>query len=164
MTCAQTSTAPDPAATRIASAWALALAVTGWAVCGAGPAAAQTSAQPAAMISVAVHNLQPGQGQLLVGLCRQHEFLTGGCLVTAVHPVLTNPQLVQLAGAPAGEYAVQVVYDKNKNLKMDTGPYGAPAEPVGFSRDATGRRGPPAFHDASFQHDGGSLRLKIRVY
>lgn len=116
------------------------------------------------MVSVAVHNLQPGQGQLLVGLCRQQEFLTGDCTVTAVQPVLANPQLVQLAGAPAGVYAVQVVYDKNKNLKMDTGPYGAPAEPVGFSRDAVGRRGPPTFQDASFRHDGGSLSLKIRVY
>lgn len=139
-------------------------ALAALAACLAVPATAQPTTKPAASTSILVHNLQAGKGQLLVGLCRRQEFLTGDCLLTAVQPVLANPQLVQMAGAPAGEYAVQVVYDKNKNLKMDTGAYGAPSEPVGFSRDATGRRGPPVFQDASFQHDGGSLMLKIRVY
>jgi uncharacterized protein (DUF2141 family) len=126
---------------------------------------AQPGAAPASsVVQLTVHHVQPGRGQLLVGLCREAEFLTSGCTVTVVQPVSANPQPVRLVGAPAGTYAVQVVYDRNRNLRMDTGPYGAPSEPVGFSRDAVGHRGPPAFRDASFQFDGRSLALAVRVY
>lgn len=118
----------------------------------------------AAAITVEVHNVQAGKGQLLAGLCTQRQFLTGSCTVTAVQPVDSNPQRVMLAGAPAGLYAVQIVYDKNKNYRMDTGAYNAPSEPIGFSRDAVGRMGPPAFQDASFEYDGKARSLKIRVY
>jgi uncharacterized protein (DUF2141 family) len=116
------------------------------------------------VINVNVHNVQPGKGQLLVGLCKQTEFLTGNCTATSVQAVTANPHAVRLAGVPAGVYAVQVVYDKNKNFKMDTGAFGVPAEPVGFSRNAVGRMGPPHFKDASFEYDGKGQSMDVRVY
>lgn len=126
---------------------------------GAFAAATET-----AEITVRVYNVQLGKGQLLVGLCRKMDFLTGDCTVTVVQQIAGNPQPVRLVGAPAGVYAIQVVYDKNSNLKMDTGAFGEPIEPVGFSRDAIGKMGPPSFQDASFQYDGKGQSLKIRVY
>jgi uncharacterized protein (DUF2141 family) len=50
---------------------------------------------------------------------------------------------------PAGRYAVSVFHDENGNGKLDTNPAGIPIERYGFSRDARGMMGPPAFADAA---------------
>jgi len=49
---------------------------------------------------------------------------------------------------PAGQYAVTIFHDENGNGKLDANPAGIPIERYGFSRDARGRMGPPAFADA----------------
>lgn len=51
-------------------------------------------------------------------------------------------------GLPAGRYAVSAFHDENDNDRLDTNLLGIPSEPYGFSRDARGRFGPPAFTDA----------------
>lgn len=48
-----------------------------------------------------------------------------------------------------GQYALSVFHDENGNGKLDTNPAGIPLERYGFSRDAAGRMGPPAFADAA---------------
>jgi uncharacterized protein (DUF2141 family) len=50
----------------------------------------------------------------------------------------------------AGKYAVSVVYDEDGDGKLNTGFFGIPSEPVGFSNNAKGAFGPPSFHKASF--------------
>ncbi|KQP13216.1 DUF2141 domain-containing protein [Pseudorhodoferax sp. Leaf267] len=50
-----------------------------------------------------------------------------------------------------GRYAVSVYHDENGNARLDTNPIGIPTEPYGFSRDAQGRMGPPAFDDAAVE-------------
>jgi uncharacterized protein (DUF2141 family) len=47
----------------------------------------------------------------------------------------------------SGNYAVSVFHDENDNRKLDTGSYGIPIEKYGFSNNAVGKMGPPAFHD-----------------
>lgn len=49
----------------------------------------------------------------------------------------------------AGRYGVTLFQDENRNGKLDTNPAGLPTERYGFSRDARGRMGPPAFADAA---------------
>jgi uncharacterized protein (DUF2141 family) len=51
-------------------------------------------------------------------------------------------------GLPPGRYALSVYHDENGNAKLDTNPVGMPTERYGFTRDAHGRMGPPAFDDA----------------
>lgn len=46
-----------------------------------------------------------------------------------------------------GRYAVAVFHDDNDNGKLDTGSYGIPIEKYGFSNNAKGAMGPPAFQD-----------------
>ncbi len=48
-----------------------------------------------------------------------------------------------------GTYAVAVLHDENENGKMDFNWLGMPLEGYGFSRDAMGLLGPPAFEDAA---------------
>lgn len=52
---------------------------------------------------------------------------------------------------PAGAYAVSLFQDENGNGKFDRNPAGIPTERFGFSRDAMGRMGPPAFGDARIE-------------
>jgi len=49
---------------------------------------------------------------------------------------------------PAGSYGVSVFHDENGNMQLDRNPAGIPIERYGFSRDAHGTMGPPAFADA----------------
>jgi len=50
----------------------------------------------------------------------------------------------------SGTYAVSVIYDENKDGKMNSF-LGIPSEAFGFSNNAKGLFGPPPFEKASFQ-------------
>jgi len=64
---------------------------------------------------------------------------------------------------PPGSYALVAYHDKNGNGELDRRAFGIPAEPYGFSNDARGRFGPPAFEAARFEIGPGKNRLKIRL-
>ena len=51
---------------------------------------------------------------------------------------------------PVGDYAVLAFHDENSNGTLDHNLLRMPSEPLGFSRDARGRMGPPSFKDAKF--------------
>jgi uncharacterized protein (DUF2141 family) len=55
---------------------------------------------------------------------------------------------------PAGKYAIASYHDENGNGKLDTNSLGIPEEGYGFSNDARGTFGPPAFQEAAFEFDG----------
>jgi uncharacterized protein (DUF2141 family) len=64
---------------------------------------------------------------------------------------------------PAGEYAVAVFADSNGNGKLDNNLFGIPKEPVGVSRNAKGKFGPPAFADAAFRVGDGVTSQTIQL-
>ena len=53
-------------------------------------------------------------------------------------------------GLPQGTYALALYQDLNGNNMLDTGAFGIPSEPTGFSNDAEGFMGPPSFEQCSF--------------
>lgn len=57
---------------------------------------------------------------------------------------------VPCRGLPTGTYAIALFQDLNGNGTLDTGTYGIPTEPTGFSNDAQGVMGPPSFEQCSF--------------
>lgn len=63
----------------------------------------------------------------------------------------------------AGEYAVAVFADMNGNGVLDSNFVGIPKEPVGVSRDAKGRFGPPKFADAAFKVGEGVTTQTITI-
>ncbi len=81
--------------------------------------------------------------------------IKGAVLARAGMAELTIPNL------PAGEYAVAVFADING--KLDSNFIGIPREPVGFSRDAKGRFGPPKFADAAFKVGDGVTAQTIQL-
>ncbi len=64
---------------------------------------------------------------------------------------------------PKGRYAVSAYQDLNLNDKLDTNAFGMPKEPYGFSRNARGRFGPPAFDEASIDLGADNKTIHIRV-
>jgi uncharacterized protein (DUF2141 family) len=75
----------------------------------------------------------------------------------------TGKTILLFRGLPPGRYAVSVYHDENGNGKLDTNPVGMPLEPTGFSRDAQGRMGPPAFDDAALDVQADTaITLRMR--
>lgn len=68
-----------------------------------------------------------------------------------------------IPNVPAGEYAVAVFADMNGNGVLDSNFFGIPTEPVGVSRNAKGRFGPPKFADAAFKMGDGVTALSIEL-
>jgi len=62
-----------------------------------------------------------------------------------------------------GEYAVAVFADVNGNRELDSNFIGIPKEPVGISRDAKGKFGPPKFVDAAFKVGEGVTTQTITI-
>ncbi len=79
--------------------------------------------------------------------------------------VVANADTTELiiSNVPAGEYAVAVFADINGNGKLDSNFIGIPKEPVGVSRGAKVRFGPPKFADAAFMVGEGVTLQTIQI-
>jgi len=64
---------------------------------------------------------------------------------------------------PPGRYAVAAYHDADGDGELDRSVVGVPTEPYGFSNDARGRFGPPAFDDAVVELGGGATELEINL-
>ena len=62
-----------------------------------------------------------------------------------------------------GKYAIAFFQDENGNQKLDTGFFGAPTEPFGFSKDVMGKRGPPSFEAAALDLPAGPVTVVMNA-
>lgn len=69
-----------------------------------------------------------------------------------------------VANLPPGKYAVAAFADSNRNGKQDKNFLGMPTEIYGFSNDARGKFGPPAFADAAFEIGENAVSLSIHLH
>ena len=58
-----------------------------------------------------------------------------------------------------GKYAFKYIHDENKNHKLDTKLFIIPKEGYGFSNNAKGKFGPPAFKDTVFELTGSDTLI-----
>ncbi len=63
-----------------------------------------------------------------------------------------------------GKYVVATFADNNQNGKLDTNFLGMPTELYGFSNNARGRFGPPAFSDAAFELNQATTAQSIHLH
>lgn len=70
---------------------------------------------------------------------------------------------VTIRDLPPGRYAVGTFHDTDGNGRLSTWPVGLPKEAYGFSRDARGRFGPPAFDAAAFDLPASGGRQTITL-
>ena len=85
-------------------------------------------------------------------------------VATRVVPASGGTASVTLTGLAPGRYAVAAFHDADGNGELTLWPIGLPKEAYGFSRDARGRFGPPAFDAAAFDlpASGATQTLSLR--
>nr|MBI1230980.1 DUF2141 domain-containing protein [Cytophagales bacterium] len=64
---------------------------------------------------------------------------------------------------PEGTYAISAFHDHDRDGKLRTGAFGIPKDAYGFSNNAKGFFGPPAFEKAAITIESGSMELEIRL-
>ena len=101
-------------------------------------------------LTLEVHNVKQPQGYLYAALYdSQENFLKKPVAAFRVEARDTTV-VIPCQGLPAGEYALSLFHDINGNGKLDTGHFGIPQEPYGFSNDAQGTMGPPSYKQCRF--------------
>ena len=104
----------------------------------------------AADLTVEVLGARSAQGSVAGALFTNATgWLKPGQAVQGQFVPATDKTILFFRGLPPGRYALSVYHDENGNAKLDTNVVGLPTEAYGFSRDAQGRMGPPAFDDAA---------------
>ncbi|WP_247539208.1 DUF2141 domain-containing protein [Ralstonia pseudosolanacearum] len=117
------------------------------------------AAASAATLTVTVEGARNRQGTVRAALfCDAAHWLqperAARADVAALDSVTGDSVTFVYTDLSAGRYALSVFQDANGDGKLDTNPAGLPIEPYGFSRDARGRFGPPAFDDAAIDVQG----------
>ena len=70
---------------------------------------------------------------------------------------------VEMDALEPGLYAVSVTHDVDGNGHLNTGAFGKPEEPYGFSNDARGMFGPAKWKDAVFEVTEGVNEIHLRI-
>jgi uncharacterized protein (DUF2141 family) len=122
---------------------------------------AATSA-PAATVEVRVSNVA-AKGKVNVAVCDRERFLKQ-CLYSASAPAQPGETMVSLKDIPPGTWAVLAYQDANDNGQLDRNFIGVPSENYGFSRNASGRFGPPGFEDAAIEVRDGVTVTTVKLH
>ena len=101
-------------------------------------------------LTVVIRNIRNDKGTIAAALYQsEEEFMKKTWQSRSVPSRKGEVELV-FENIPAGDYAVSVMHDVNKNGVLDTNSMGIPREGFGFSNDAAGTFGPPGFDKAKF--------------
>ncbi len=121
-----------------------------------GAALAQT-----ATVTVRITEVESNEGQVYVGLC-DRGFAESECLDGRFEAARAGSMTFTFENVPPGVYAVAAYHDVNGDGRMDTGMFGLPKEPYGFSNDV-GRTAPPNFLRAQIPVSAPGATIDIRM-
>ncbi len=128
------------------------------------PALAQT---PCPGIHVTILNIRNSTGTAACALFESAEGFPNEYLHSATNVMVIKVRRSQarcdFEDIPPGTYAMAVVHDESMNGKLDANWLGMPTEGHGFSNDARGVLGPPPFSAASFDYDGRTVQLTMKL-
>ncbi len=102
-------------------------------------------------LRIAVSNIRPMEGTVRVALYNRADLFMKQPFRLQEVKAEKEVCIITFANLPNGEYACSIFHDVNDNGILDTGPFGIPREPWGFSNNARGRFGPPDFEAAKFR-------------
>lgn len=102
-------------------------------------------------------------GEISVGIFKKENFPKVGMQLIGTEKSVTGSAMqITFDKVPAGEYGVVAFQDIDKNKDLKTNFVGFPKEPIGFSRDAKIKLGPPDFDDAKVEVESGKI-LKLSI-
>ncbi|MDZ4775998.1 MAG: DUF2141 domain-containing protein [Alphaproteobacteria bacterium] len=101
------------------------------------------------VLTLTVTGLKTADGPVRAGLFEASAW-GGDPVVSAEAPVVDGAATITLRAPTPGRYALKIYHDVNNDGGLNRAAYGMPTEPYGFSNNADGRFGPPAFDLAEF--------------
>lgn len=101
-------------------------------------------------LTLEVRGIENPVGHLYVAIYSSEESFMKRPFAAFRVEVKDTVQVIPCEGLPAGTYALSMFQDENGNGKLDTGTFGIPVEKYGFSNDAEGVMGPPAYDKCRF--------------
>ena len=138
------------------------------AMIAAALAAGVTWAQPlaAGQIDITVTGVTSTEGFILIGVASPtgaDQFPYPTTWAASVRLPAKQGRIVKTLSLPPGRYAVAVYHDRDNSGKLETGAFGIPKEPVGFSNNPSFLFGPPSFDAAAIQLDDTARQLTIEL-
>lgn len=125
-------------------------------------ALACTGAQAADLV-IRVDNVKNADGQVKVALFDSAAGFLKRPVRVADAPASAGVTTVVIKDLAPGEYGFAVYHDANGNGNMDRNLVGIPLEPFGFSKDAQGRMGPPAFEAVKLAVPAAGLATAVTL-
>lgn len=121
-------------------------------------------AGPGATLSIHFANVKEAKGEIMVAIYDAASWTGGKPVRVAMAPVTGAGAAVAIEGLAPGVYGIKVFHDADGDGKMGMNPFGMPIEQFGFSNDAIGSRGSPAWADAAFEvtADGAVQTITLR--
>ena len=75
--------------------------------------------------------------------------------------VAGGEHVARFEGLPPGDYALKTFHDVNGDGRMNTNPFGMPAEPYAVSNNAVGNMGPASWQRARFTVSGETRQTLV---
>ena len=128
-------------------------------------AASAAFGQAGNTISVPVSALRNNNGDVRCGLYNSATTFpkSGQQFMGAIAPIANQQATCVFNNVPPGTYAVALFHAEKGETTLRTGFFGQPEEGYGFSRDATGSMGPPAFNAAAYAYAGGGTSWPVKI-
>lgn len=102
-------------------------------------------------LTLKVEGIESVKGNLLVGIYNSEESFMKKPVFGFRVEVTNTTMSIPCQGLPAGTYAISLFQDENGNGILDTGSFGRPTEKFGFSNNAEGVMGAPAYKKCRFE-------------
>ncbi len=109
-------------------------------------------------ITVTVEKPLSEEGQILIGLYTEENFMKGRGIKDTMIPANSKNIRAVFKNIPKGEYAIMAIHDENKNYRMDFDSSGMPAEGNWVSGN---NYGPPEFNRSKFTLKNKDLHFEI---
>ncbi|NML06691.1 DUF2141 domain-containing protein [Sphingomonas sp. G-3-2-10] len=110
----------------------------------------------AATLTLHFEGIREAKGAVMIAIYKDEASWNGGAPVRVAMLQVAQGNEVKVEGLAPGRYAVKVFHDADGDGKLTMNPFGIPIEPFGFSRDAVGDRGSPAWDAAAFEIGAGA--------
>jgi uncharacterized protein (DUF2141 family) len=130
-----------------------------------GACSLNVSALEAATLSIEMLGLQSSQGQAIFVLMDSAASHQGKAPVFArkIVPIHQGVAILTLKNVPNGVYSAVIYHDVNANGELDKYFFGLPKEAYGFSNNARGTIGTPAFEASSFRLGANHSAQQITI-
>lgn len=112
-------------------------------------------------LKIEISDLRNNSGQIILELNNEN----GERISGFYQGIDNNKSIIIINNLKPGKYSFKYFHDENKNEKLDTNILGIPKEGFGFSNNAKGTFGPPAFNKTVFDlKSDRTVRCNIQYY